>query len=771
MFSFVASLGQVVAPTGPREQIIEAIRLKRESRAVHLAELYHLGDLEEETCALGLPLLHAACAQDLGEVVKALVEKRGANVEARLVEAGPKGNVGDAPLHVCARAGARSAAAALLATGASMEAVNADGLDVQSLATRCLLGSASTDVRALAEENKFLKARLAATTDEAPRTPTQRPEERARVRMVQTTTGVFRKDLILAACSDTAKAFASPATEYHRVKRVFDALCAVTDDQQMESLIDRIKADETLRYARACASSTYDGASLLHAVAAKGKERVVERLLRHDVGFSASETLDTRGRTALHVAAENGHIETCKVLKEAMERETGRRPVGDAAPSDLAGRTPLAWAADRVHDPKTRDELEEQLFAYGDATVLPRTPMTARQYSSPFEDSRRRPRAGFAACATAGWRVDMEDAHCCWSPMPQPQYANDEEKGDLPPRPSLFGVFDGHGGSLCAELASAGLLDAIQSTDAWLDYEKCRSRGRDDVDDPDRFADALVDGLALLDRRLLSHPRLALSRKETRGGGRGGDPKTEVLKAEDSSGTTCVVALVSASSVVVANLGDSAAVEIQRRPRLWRRHPQWLSLPLSVAHKPDIPAEKERIEAFGAKVVDGYVRMGKQGQGTSRSLGDFAFKQRNAATEDVEHVRGAVSAEADIHIIDRMKDSFVVLASDGLWDVLEPQQKAADLLAQLIQDKQEQGEDAETNAIDLQAAVDSLVAFCVTAKSRDNITAVLVDLNADLGATAFPHENHPTKNLFGSSTDGRQHSSQSEMSDAGHPSF
>src|SRR6056297_1111046 len=76
------------------------------------------------------------------------------------------------------------------------------------------------------------------------------------------------------------------------------------------------------------------------------------------------------------MAAEKGHLEACRLLKQEMTRrapggteggmeggmeggaEGGRAPVGSAAPVDLAGRTPLGWKVSGAHGGR-RDELEQ----------------------------------------------------------------------------------------------------------------------------------------------------------------------------------------------------------------------------------------------------------------------------------------------------------------------------------------------------------------------------------------------------------------------------
>ena len=146
------------------------------------------------------------------------------------------------------------------------------------------------------------------------------------------------------------------------------------------------------------------------------------------------------------------------------------------------------------------------VWGFQKATVLPRgggmTRLSSADAISPTDPVERRldvrvsGAVAFAAAATAGWRVDMEDAHCCYSPVPPPadEQSHELEK-ELPPRPSLFAVFDGHGGSLCANLAADRLLEHVRATDAWRELERLRAQRNADADDPARLGAALRDAL------------------------------------------------------------------------------------------------------------------------------------------------------------------------------------------------------------------------------------------------------------------------------------
>ncbi|KAL7606241.1 hypothetical protein Lser_V15G17218 [Lactuca serriola] len=121
--------------------------------------------------------------------------------------------------------------------------------------------------------------------------------------------------------------------------------------------------------------------------------------------------------------------------------------------------------------------------------------------------------------------------------------------------------------------------------------------------------------------------------------------KTDVV---DSMGSTAVVAVVSDKEIVVANCGDSRAV-LSRGGA---------AVPLSVDHKPDRPDELERIELSGGKVIDwnGLRVLGVLA--TSRSIGDRQLKPYVIAKPEV-----TVNKRDDA-------DEFMILASDGLWDVI-----------------------------------------------------------------------------------------------------
>jgi protein phosphatase 1G len=108
----------------------------------------------------------------------------------------------------------------------------------------------------------------------------------------------------------------------------------------------------------------------------------------------------------------------------------------------------------------------------------------------------------------------------------------------------------------------------------------------------------------------------------------------------------------------VANAGDSRCV-ISRNGQAYN---------LSRDHKPELEAERERIQNAG-----GYIQMGRV-NGTlnlSRAIGDMEFKQNKFLTPDKQ----ILTANPDINIVELCDDDdFLVLACDGIWDCMSNQQ-------------------------------------------------------------------------------------------------
>lgn len=116
----------------------------------------------------------------------------------------------------------------------------------------------------------------------------------------------------------------------------------------------------------------------------------------------------------------------------------------------------------------------------------------------------------------------------------------------------------------------------------------------------------------------------------------------------DAVGSTAVVAVVTPDKIVVSNCGDSRAVLCRKG----------VAIPLSSDHKPDRPDELARIEEAGGRVIywDGARVLGVLAM--SRAIGD-------------NYLKPYVIPEPEVTITERIEDDeCLILASDGLWDVV-----------------------------------------------------------------------------------------------------
>lgn len=145
------------------------------------------------------------------------------------------------------------------------------------------------------------------------------------------------------------------------------------------------------------------------------------------------------------------------------------------------------------------------------------------------------------------------------------------------------------------------------------------------------------------------------------------------------SGATCVLLIIQNRRLVIANCGDSRAVLGVRNPSSG----QLVAQALSNDHKPDRPEERKRIVASGGRLGCRQVlvndhgmaiptgpcrvwytyRGDSMGLAMSRSLGDL-----------IVHNVGVIAEPEVIEHVLEGNDEFVILATDGVWDVVDNNQ-------------------------------------------------------------------------------------------------
>ncbi|KAL3332367.1 hypothetical protein AABB24_032780 [Solanum stoloniferum] len=262
----------------------------------------------------------------------------------------------------------------------------------------------------------------------------------------------------------------------------------------------------------------------------------------------------------------------------------------------------------------------------------------------------------------------------------------------------LYGVYDGHGGSQVANYCHERLHMVLAQE---IDIMKEDSHNGS-VNWKEQWSKAFLNCFCRVDDEVGGFC------SETDGI----EPDLSVI-APEAVGSTAVVAVVSPTHIIVANCGDSRAVLCRGK----------LPMPLSIDHKPNREDECSRIEELGGKVInwDGHRVSGVLA--VSRSIGD-------------RYLRPYVIPDPEMMFVSRAKeDDCLILASDGLWDVLT-NEEACDVTRRriLLWHKKnggtlssERGDNVDPAAQD---AAEYLTRVALQRGSRDNISVIVVDLKA-----------------------------------------
>lgn len=175
---------------------------------------------------------------------------------------------------------------------------------------------------------------------------------------------------------------------------------------------------------------------------------------------------------------------------------------------------------------------------------------------------------------------------------------------------------------------------------------------------------------------------------------------------ERTVGSTAVVSMISAAHIIIANVGDSRAV---------LRH-KGTSFRLSRDHKPDQADEEDRIRECGGRVWDFNGRRVMGLLAMTRAFGDDCLQSFG------------ITAQPEVTIIPRSDDDeFLILACDGLWDVVSD-----DEACELVERCFRRAEERDAPAVSACRVAASVLFRAAFAKgSNDNISVVVVDLRQD----------------------------------------
>ena len=141
-------------------------------------------------------------------------------------------------------------------------------------------------------------------------------------------------------------------------------------------------------------------------------------------------------------------------------------------------------------------------------------------------------------------------------------------------------------------------------------------------------------------------------------------------------------------------MGDSTAVLLREEG----------PVAISIDHKPINPDEKARIRAMGIQISDEATRV--SGMAVSRAWGDHFMKEQESGLVGDPYVSDVIELQHE--------DSVLVVASDGLWDVVSFE-RATDVALQFYGDAP-------------RAARELCKLSVANPKNHDNSTVLCVDL-------------------------------------------
>eukprot|EP00039_Didymoeca_costata_P007957 m.105751 g.105751 ORF g.105751 m.105751 type:complete len:366 (+) comp13889_c0_seq2:279-1376(+) len=271
-------------------------------------------------------------------------------------------------------------------------------------------------------------------------------------------------------------------------------------------------------------------------------------------------------------------------------------------------------------------------------------------------------------CSMQGHRETMEDRHV----------AEDSVEGFG--NTSFYAVLDGHAGDKVADLAAKSLLSSMLQAQNKIQGAQTVTQA---------ISKMMFEGILQLDSEM--HPK--------------------IVEAGDISGATCVSAFVLPTHIVVANAGDSRAIVGTKDSIRFA----------TTDHKPEMATEVRRVLRAG-----GFVVMGRVGGNlaVSRALGDFSFKQRKDLSPQMQQI----TAAPDVFIVERrVGDRFLVLACDGIWDVMSNEQ-----VIRFVCKYYDKG-------MSLEAVAGKLAKECRKIGSRDNMTVIIINIHFVPGVFHLSH--------------------------------
>ena len=535
--------------------------------------------------------------------------------------------------------------------------------------------------------------------------------------------------------------------------------------KNLETLEGMLRGDPALLNARSTnmGNMVPDGYTPLMAAAYSGNLDAAKLIL--EVCPEAISEVNGRGQTALHITSDNGHS---KMIDLLIARHKGR---GDKLEKliDLIGRTPygICLTSTNAKAKQNKKRNKDKLFSPKDVSLMGSPPPTARRVTvchsldAVYEESHM-----------PGRRVKNEDAVFSHS------WRNHAEEDFV-----LLGVCDGHSDDgMVSRFVAKNMATQIQHRTMKLGQELSDN---DWVNLWNAACLAVDAGLKGTKRKGGSTGVFALVTSTRIIVANIGDSRCILIQSnplepvpgvsgrgaiqDNTSGVPELVAEVPSDAVSTTPAGESTGPD-DRSPHTSQSEihaadpfikpgesqtvaesasarlnvlaadegtkDEFVVVAMSNDHKPDLEHEKHRIERAGLEVVaETFEENSKEVtihkvkktdtnlMAVSRSFGDFEYKGNNNIGESEQAV--IALPEVMIHRRDPERDMFLILACDGIWDVMTNE----DAAKFVVQQSTELEEGRSKGNGRLATIGDDLLGECFDRGSQDNLTVTVAALS------------------------------------------
>eukprot|EP00536_Pseudo-nitzschia_multiseries_P006378 jgi/Psemu1/286428/fgenesh1_pg.134_\ len=225
----------------------------------------------------------------------------------------------------------------------------------------------------------------------------------------------------------------------------------------------------------------------------------------------------------------------------------------------------------------------------------------------------------------------------------------------------------------------------------------------------------------------------------------GEPPLVTVLTTEPSPAADAAAGEETSAPPALIEDDDATATATEKDGKTTSEATTVVAIALSEDHKPNLPEEAQRIETAGFKVqsirvteddgteivIHKVLKNDKDQLAVSRAFGDFDYKANDNLGETEQAV--VPIADVKVHTRNAETDLYLVLACDGIWDVMD-NQDVVDFLQTHLNANSNSKSDTSSESL-LPDVADVLLHECLGRESRDNLSAIVVSLQPNISSS------------------------------------